>query len=42
LVEFGRRGGRKPWTAVKTMFFTYLFVIVSGIAYFSVIGLTHH
>jgi hypothetical protein len=27
---------------VRVMFVTYLVVIVSGIAYFSVIGLTHH
>jgi len=24
------------------MFFTYLVVLVSGVAYFTVIGLTHH
>jgi hypothetical protein len=27
---------------VRAMFFGYLTVIVSGIVYFSIIGLTHH
>jgi len=27
---------------VRVMFFTYLVLIVSGVAYFAVIGLTHH
>ena len=28
--------------AVRAMFYGYLAVIVTGVAYFSVIGLTHH
>ena len=28
--------------AMRVMFVIYLLVIVAGIAYFSVIGLTHH
>jgi hypothetical protein len=28
--------------AMKAMFFAYLTVIVSGIVYFSIIGLSHH
>jgi hypothetical protein len=28
--------------AVRAMFYGYLTVIVSGIVYFSIIGLTHH
>jgi hypothetical protein len=28
--------------SMKAMFYAYLVVIVSGITYFSVIGLTHH
>jgi hypothetical protein len=27
---------------VRVMFFTYLAVIVSGITFFTVVGLTHH
>jgi hypothetical protein len=33
---------RPSITPMRAVFFTYLVVIVSGITYFSVIGLTHH
>jgi hypothetical protein len=29
-------------TGVRAMFVTYLVVIVAGLTYFTVIGLTHH
>ena len=29
-------------TGMKVVFWTYLFVIVAGLAYFTVIGLSHH
>jgi hypothetical protein len=29
-------------TGVKLVFWTYIVVIVAGLAYFTVIGLTHH
>jgi hypothetical protein len=28
--------------AVRAMFITYLLVIVAGLTYFTIIGLTHH
>lgn len=39
--------GRRPELllasgAVRAMFYAYLTVIVTGIVYFSIIGLTHH
>jgi hypothetical protein len=38
---------QRPWrflrfAAMRVMFFGYLTVIVSGIAFFSIIGLIHH
>ena len=33
------RAGRLP---VRVVFITYLLVIVAGLTYFTVIGLTHH
>jgi hypothetical protein len=29
-------------SAVRTIFITYLLVIVAGLTYFTVVGLTHH
>jgi hypothetical protein len=29
-------------SAVRTMFVTYLFVIVAGLTFFTIVGLTHH
>jgi hypothetical protein len=29
-------------SAMRTMFVTYLLVIVAGLAFFTIVGLTHH
>jgi hypothetical protein len=29
-------------SAMRTMFVTYLFVIVAGLTFFTIVGLTHH
>jgi hypothetical protein len=30
------------WVRVRTMFFTYLLIIVTGLAVYTAIGLAHH
>ena len=40
---FRPHDGVQEWQrAMRTMFLTYLLLIVAGLTYFAVIGLTHH
>jgi hypothetical protein len=37
-----RSHGRGREEAMRVMFTTYLLIIVAGLTYFTIIGLTHH
>jgi hypothetical protein len=37
-----RDRARRSWTPMRAMFVVYLTLIVSGIVFFAVIGLTHN